>query len=1104
MKHILHLKHSLALAALAIFMLMPGLGWGQIVISQIYGGGGNSGSVYKNDFIELFNRGTSNVSLSGYSVQYTSANGTTWTVTNLTNVTLAPGQYYLIQEAAGTGGTTNLPTPDAIGTLAMGGPAGKVALVSSQTLLTVPCPSASIVDFVGYGTTATCFEGSGPTPAPSNSNSVIRASGGCIDANNNAADFSAAIANPRNMASPTNVCSSPTITVSPTTLTNFSYVFGSGPSAEKTFTVSGGNLTGNIALVPPTDYEISTGTGGAFVATNPITLTQSGGAVSTTTIYARLKAGLAVGNYNNENIVASSAGATAQNVNCSGSVTMNYYSAASGNLDAITSWGANPDGTGSNPINFTADGQVFNIRNNATQTIGATWTVSGLGSKVVLGDGTNEVDFIIPSLFAFIGTVDLSANSTITIQNGTIPTFGTIHPASTVVYDGVAQNITQINYGNLTLSADGATFAGNTTGVSGNLILDNTVLGAPKISPFATISLGGDLMYIGTVTPPVDSSSITLSTKGAGIQTITGNGNTARWFKLQTTTSGNNVVLSQTGGSTNLYVGNLSSGGINLTPGSQLTLNGNTLTFFNGNGSIVGSGTITCNAGSNIIINKTGATAFGTLRLTPGSETLNNLTLNMSGGGNTVTLGSNLIVTGNLAINSGSFVVATGSQLTVNGTLTNSAGVNGLVVKSGGSLIQNTGGVNATVECAVNAWTDALHGWHLLSSPVAGQVISPAFTDPTPANYDFYQWGEATNTWLNQKDGTNNIVNFVSGTGYLVAYATSIAPKMFAGTLNATDIACSDLTLSGGTNSGWNLLGNPFPSALTWGTANWGLNNIAATAKIWGESGASYVDISAGGIIPAMNGFMVQTSAAGTGSLTIPLTARVHNALAWYKSSTGLLKLKAHDLDNSTAQESIIRVDENATEGYDAQYDSHFLAGFAPQFYSTVGGEQLSTNTLPGIDNSRVIPMGFVKNAAGNFSIELMENSLMGVSTIYLTDNKTGSITNMSTNPVYNFTSVAGDDANRFLLKFQGTASIPNPDITKDFTVHAENGVITILQTGNLSGKVTVTDMAGRNVATANLKAGSPTSINLQGHPGVYVVSIVSAEGVSNVKVIIN
>src|SRR5512140_3704410 len=107
-----------------------------VVISQVYGGGGNAGSTYKNDFIELYNGGTTPVDLTGWSVQYASTSGTSWTnKTNLTSVILAPGQYYLVQESAGTGGTTSLPTPDASGSIAMAAGAGKVALVRSVTAL---------------------------------------------------------------------------------------------------------------------------------------------------------------------------------------------------------------------------------------------------------------------------------------------------------------------------------------------------------------------------------------------------------------------------------------------------------------------------------------------------------------------------------------------------------------------------------------------------------------------------------------------------------------------------------------------------------------------------------------------------------------------------------------------------------------------------------------------------------------------------------------------------------------------------------------------------------------------------------------------------------
>ena len=110
----------------------------------------------------------------------------------------------------------------------------------------------------------------------------------------------------------------PTITVSTTSLAGFTYAIGAGPSAQQQFTVSGVNLTSDLIVTPPTDYEISTGSG--FQST-PITFTQSGGFVYNKDIYVRLKAGLSSGSYNSENAVVSSVGATGKNVTLSGVVT---------------------------------------------------------------------------------------------------------------------------------------------------------------------------------------------------------------------------------------------------------------------------------------------------------------------------------------------------------------------------------------------------------------------------------------------------------------------------------------------------------------------------------------------------------------------------------------------------------------------------------------------------------------------------------------------------------------------------------------------------------------------------------------------------------------
>lgn len=173
-----------------------------ILISQVYGGGGNSGATYQNDFVELYNRSASPVDTAGWSIQYTADDGDSWDFGKqpLGGV-IGPGEYYLI--ALGSGGAVGSPLPPAQihGLINMAATSGKVALVSSFDGLVGNCPlgDPSLLDFVGYGT-PDCREGAAPAPAPSSSTSIFRLGGGSIDTNNNGSDFVTGAPNPRQTA----------------------------------------------------------------------------------------------------------------------------------------------------------------------------------------------------------------------------------------------------------------------------------------------------------------------------------------------------------------------------------------------------------------------------------------------------------------------------------------------------------------------------------------------------------------------------------------------------------------------------------------------------------------------------------------------------------------------------------------------------------------------------------------------------------------------------------------------------------------------------------------------------------------------------------------
>jgi hypothetical protein len=180
-----------------------------LVVSQVFAGGGNSGAPFANDFVELFNRGSTTVDVGGWTVQYASASGSTWQVTTLAG-SIAPGRHYLVQLAGGTVGAA-LPPPDATGASNLAVSGGKVAIVRDATPLACGATAgscsgvASIADLVGYGGAAD-YEGAAAAPAIDNTTAATRAGDGCVDTDANASDFASASPAPRNSASPVVTC----------------------------------------------------------------------------------------------------------------------------------------------------------------------------------------------------------------------------------------------------------------------------------------------------------------------------------------------------------------------------------------------------------------------------------------------------------------------------------------------------------------------------------------------------------------------------------------------------------------------------------------------------------------------------------------------------------------------------------------------------------------------------------------------------------------------------------------------------------------------------------------------------------------------------------
>ena len=197
---------ALALSLAAAVTPATAAAAGGLTVDEVYGGGGNSGATLKNDFIEVHNAGSAASDLSGWSVQYTSASGSgNWAATPLTG-SIPAGGSFLVGEAAGSGGTESLPTPDASGSLNLSGTNGTVALVHSTTALTCASSTActadtDVADLVGYGSAA-IFEGTNAAPAPANANQSDARDAAATDTDQNGADFTLGTPTPQNSGAP--------------------------------------------------------------------------------------------------------------------------------------------------------------------------------------------------------------------------------------------------------------------------------------------------------------------------------------------------------------------------------------------------------------------------------------------------------------------------------------------------------------------------------------------------------------------------------------------------------------------------------------------------------------------------------------------------------------------------------------------------------------------------------------------------------------------------------------------------------------------------------------------------------------------------------------
>jgi hypothetical protein len=431
-------------------------------------------------------------------------------------------------------------------------------------------------------------------------------------------------------------------------------------------------------------------------------------------------------------------------------------------------------------------------------------------------------------------------------------------------------------------------------------------------------------------------------------------------------------------------------------------------------------------------------------------------------------------VCNNLTINSGaSLTVAGGKALTVSGTLTNNAGSAGLVVNSGGSLIENTPGVFATVNRDMPA-----NNWHLISSPIS-DAVSAMFVG------HYLQWhNEFDDVYT---DILYNNILLSPMKGYAVWGDASGFTASYAGTLNTGNKSYNVTKLG----AGWNLVGNPYPCSIDWNNVAWTKTNVNAAISMH-VNNATWAQYSLGSggtnggsqYIAPGQGFFVQASAAGT--LAVTDAAKLHSATAFFKNSAEVVNnlVRLQVSGNGYTDEALLHFMPEATAEFDGQYDAAKLYGDvaeAAQIY-TLGSTPMAINVLP---EASTVALGVKAGASGIYTIAATEINDLAIVT--LEDTKTAVFADLKSGS-YSFNFVAGENENRFVLHF-GTLSVGETEIAsaniysfgKTVHVNMNAGVMGDIYIYNISGQL----VASKASAQGTTQIGVPVT-------GNYIVKVIS------------
>jgi len=472
-----------------------------------------------------------------------------------------------------------------------------------------------------------------------------------------------------------------------------------------------------------------------------------------------------------------------------------------------------------------------------------------------------------------------------------------------------------------------------------------------------------------------------------------------------------------------------------------------------------------------------------------------------------------ITIQNDLSNNAGGLINNTGC-LIVYGNIYNDGEIIGSILNYG--TISGSGTYSFNRETGGTGTREDPDGWHYISSPVNGMSCYDIF------DYWINDWNETQNTWYNYSVGStpciagpDNPLNTIKGYGVkldLNYQCNSVNPGTgttieFTGT--SVDVHTGPYSISvigsdfepGDPNqlNNWNLVGNPYPSAIVASLITFPAE-IDNAVYYYDDAALTY-DSYVGGVgqpfIPVAQGFIIHINTNGSWLFSLDNSVRTcAGSDIWYKNSVNdLLKLEASG--NNYKDETYIRFLEDATPGFDKFWDAYKLLSespFVPQIYTTMGTTKLSINTQP---STKMAPLAFTVGSSGSYSITA--TVLSDFKKVYLEDKKTGMLHNLCINPTYHFSYEKGEDANRFVVHF---SEISKETEDHDMVIYSNQNNVFVYNINNQQGDVYIYNVVGQLLGSISLQDGI-NNITLDNANGYYIVNVRTSNTVVNKKVFI-